>query len=341
MNIENKIKNIITTLPLGLFYGISGISLYLYYRKRDKEASILLKYINEHLQLINGNINVSNGLSGIGLAIIYLSKKGYIKVNINTAMKEIDDLVFKQLAFDKYNKKYNINQLLPIIYYLSVKSKLQERNSEAQYIQRELVKKVINNLYAQIDFHKIDEPLHYSLEYILPQLLYVMGYVASLNFYKSRIESIVRELSPVIFSTIPIMQANRLYLIASLDYLFKEISVDNKGLSYRAMLLANIDVNYILTEEIGCKSIYFENGVASLYFLLKGINDYNQNMTNYRNQIMHIIEESPEWGLLESNSAYLRSHIGLYNGVCGVKMAYEIMKKDKIKEENKNETICY
>jgi hypothetical protein len=70
-----------------------------------------------------------------------------------------------------------------------------------------------------------------------------------------------------------------------------------------------------------------------LYFLLKAVKEYAGNRINYRNKIMQIIEESPEWDLLERDNAYLRSHTGLYNGVCGVAWAYDVMEKDKRKEE--------
>ena len=140
---------------------------------------------------MKGEISVSDGLSGVGLAVDYLIKKGYIKGNTNTVLQEIDNLIFRQLAFDKYSKIYDINQLLPILYYLSVRWESQKKDSEAEYLFRELIKKTVNNLYSRTDFQKISEPLHYSLDYVIPQLFYVMGYVASLGFYKNRIEMIM------------------------------------------------------------------------------------------------------------------------------------------------------
>lgn len=207
------------------------------------------------------------------------------------------------------------------------------KDSEAEYLFRELIKKTVNDLYARTDFQKIGEPLHYSLGYVIPQLFYAMGYVASLGFYRNRIEMIMRELSPLLFSIVPRIHANRLYLLTGLDYLLKEIPMGKEGSRYRNLLLTSIDVDYLLTEEMGCKSIYVESGVASLYFLLKAVKEYAGNRINYRNKIMQIIEESPEWNLLERDNAYLRSHTGLYNGVCGVAWAYDVMKKDKRKEE--------
>jgi len=331
--IEDRLKNLANSLPLGLFKGRLGVCLYLCNKGKDEIASELLNTVNEHLQSMKGEISVSDGLSGVGLAVDYLIKKGYIKGNTNTVLQEIDNLIFRQLAFDKYSKIYDINQLLPILYYLSVRWESQKKDSEAEYLFRELIKKTVNNLYSRTDFQKISEPLHYSLDYVIPQLFYVMGYVASLGFYKNRIEMIMRELSPLLFSIVPRIHANRLYLLTGLDYLLKEIPMEGEGNRYRGLLLTSIDVDYLLTEEMGCKSIYVENGVASLYFLLKAVKEYAGNRINYRNKIMQIIEESPEWDLLERDNAYLRSHTGLYNGVCGVAWAYDVMEKDKRKEE--------
>ncbi len=334
--IENRLKDFTDSLPLGLFKGKLGVCLYLYNKAKEETASELLNGINGHLQSMKGDISVSDGLSGVGLTVNYLVKKGYIKGNVDTALQEIDDLIFKQLAFEKYSKSYDINQLLPILYYLSIRWKLQGKDNEAEYLFRELIKKTVNDLYAHTDFQKISEPLHYSLDYVIPQLFYVMGYVASLGFYRNRIEMIMRELSPLLFSIMPRIHANRLYLLTGVDYLLKKVLMGEEGIRYRNLLLRSIDVNYLLTEEIGCKSIYIENGVASLYFLLKAVKEYAGNRINYRNKIMQIIENSPEWNVLEGNNAYLRSHTGLYNGVCGVLWAYDMMVKDKKKEEEKD-----
>jgi hypothetical protein len=331
--IENRLKDFTDSLPLGLFKGKLGVCLYLYNKAKEETASELLNGINGHLQSMKGDISVSDGLSGVGLTVNYLVKKGYIKGNVDAVLQEIDDLIFKQLAFEKYSKSYDINQLLPILYYLSVRWELQEKNSEAEYLFKELIKKTVNDLYAHTDFQKISEPLHYSLDYVIPQLFYVMGYVASLGFYRNRIEMIMRELSPLLFSIVPRIHANRLYLLTGLDYLLKEIPMGEEGSRHRNLLLTSIDIEYLLTEEMGCKSIYVENGVASLYFLLKAVKEYAGSRINYRNKIMQIIEESPEWNILEENSAYLRSHTGLHNGACGVLWAYNIMKKDKEEEE--------
>lgn len=323
----------LSRLP-GLFYGKMGICLYLFHIGYTEKACELLKTANEELPSLHGNIQVSDGLCGVGLSINYFINCQYITGNINTVAQEIDDRVFKQLAFEKYNEGYDLTSLIHILYYLVIRWDAQEKGSEAEYLYRGLITQTVNDIYKRIEPQIISEPLFYSLDYILPQVILIMDYLLSRNLCKQRIERMMGELSPIILSTIPRIHANRLYLLCGIDALLTHGTFQEEWKQYRSLLFNNIDVDYILTKEMGCKSIYVNNGVASLYFLIRRINEYSGNMNEYRKQIMAFIDDSPEWNILAENKIYRCSHLGLYNGICGVALAYNMMEQDKMKGGN-------
>ncbi len=311
----------------GLFTGKMGICLYLFHAGQTAKAHEWLQTIYKELPAMKGCISVEEGFCGIGIAINHLVQKGFIKGDINVVLREIDDSVFRQLAYEQHNKKYGLTSLIHILYYLTSRWQEQKENNDAEYLFKNLITRTLNDIYKRIDPQSICEPLYYSLDYALPQVLFIMDHLLSLNLCRQRIERMMRELSPIILSTIPRIQANRLYLLCGMNALSSHGICTEEWKEQAFLLLNTIDINHILTKEMGCKSIYIKNGASSLYFLIKQVNEYSDSMDEYRKQVMALIDNSPEWTLLKENKAYLHSHLGLCNGICGVALAYSMMEK--------------
>lgn len=330
--IHSILTDVTIPIPTGLFAGRMGICLYLFHTEQADKAHECLQSIYKELPAMNGNIPVKGGLCGIGIAIHHLIQRGFIRGDVNVVLQEIDNRVFQQLAYERHSKEYGLTSLIHILYYLTLRWQEQNEGNDAEYIFKGLITQTVNDIYRRIDSQTIYEPLHYSLDYALPQVLFIMDHLLSLNLCRQRIERMMRELSPVILSTIPRIQANRLYLLCGMKALSSHGICTEEWDKHASILLYNININYILTKEMGCKSIYINNGVSSLYFLIEQVNEYIEEIDKYRNQVMELIDNSPEWNLLAGNKAYLRSHLGLYNGICGVAWAYNIMEKQNKKE---------
>lgn len=319
-------------IPTGLFTGKMGICLYLFHAGQTDKAHEWLQAIYKELPAMKGSISVEEGLCGIGIAINHLIQKRNIQGDINAVLQEIDNRVFQQLAYGQHNKGYGLGPLIHILYYLTQRLQEQKKGSDAEYIFKSLITQTVNDIYKRINPQSISEPLYYSLDYALPQVLFIMDYLLSLNLCRQRIERMMKELSPVILSTIPRVQANRLYLLCGMNALSSHGVCTEEWKTQASLLLNTIDVNHLLTCETGCKSIYINNGMSSLYFLIGQVNEYSDKMDEYRKLMMELIDNSPEWGLLAGNKAYLRSHLGLYNGISGVALTYSIMEKQNKKE---------
>lgn len=330
--IHSTLTDATISIPPGLFTGKMGICFYLFHAGQTDKAHEWLQALYKELPAMKGNISVEEGLCGIGIAINHLIRQRYIKGDINAVLQEIDDRVFQQLAYERYNKKYGLTSLIHILYYQTLRWQEQKEGSDTEYVFKSLITKTMNDIYECIDPQSICEPLHYSLDYALPQVLFIMDYLLSQNLCRQRIERMMGELSPIILSTIPRMQSNRLYLLCGMNALSSHGICTEEWKKQTSLLLNTININHILTYEIGCKSIYINNGVSSLYFLIEQIYKDSDKMNEYRKLMMELIDHSPEWRLLARNKAYLRSHLGLYNGISGVAWAYNIMEKQNKKE---------
>lgn len=327
--ITNSLSDPTTAIPTGLFTGKMGICLYLFHTGETEKAHEWLQAVYKELPEMKGDISMERGLCGAGMAIGHLIREGYLNGDVNVALQEIDNSVFRQLAYERHSKEYNLTALIHLLYYLTARWKEQEKGSDAEYIFKSLITQTMNGMYARIDAQSISEPLHYSLDYALPQTLFIMDYLFSQALCRQRIERMMGELAPVILSTIPRIQANRLYLLCGMNALASHGACPQEWKKHASILLDSIDVDHILTKEMGCKSIYINNGASSLYFLLRQINGYADKIDEYKKRIMTLIDNSPEWQLLAENKAYLRSHLGLYSGICGVASAYEFMERQK------------
>ena len=100
---DNKIQNLNKQLlsvhndPSGLALGKMGTSLYLYHLSYLENSKDYKKLAEKYLDEVFGEIatvkeiDIKNGLTGIGLSIDYLVKNGFVKGNINNILQEIDD----------------------------------------------------------------------------------------------------------------------------------------------------------------------------------------------------------------------------------------------------------
>lgn len=321
------------TMPLGLAHGKMGICIYFFvlsrYEENKEYKSVADKILDEIFERISEiqSIDVKNGLSGIGIGIDYLIKNNYTRGDINKILEDIDDILFKNLSYPQYYEKIDTFHTTHLIYYLCVRLKDQKENSDEEYLFKELIIQTVNNLYERINISFYEEPLFYTLDYPLPQLLFVLSEIYKLNFYNYRIIKIVEELSYKVLSIIPILQCNKLYLLWGIDALNKQVNNINWE-RHIFLLKNNINIEHILCSEIRNKNIYFNDGLASIYYLIDSLSDYfdNSEINMTKKKIVDKIMSSNAWEQLKGNQQYFEMHTGLFNGFIGT----SILLKKKI-----------
>jgi lantibiotic modifying enzyme len=325
------------SIPLGLADGKMGFCIYFYYLSSvyantdyKETAEKLLDDIFKDIDTIN-TIDVKHGLAGIGLGVGYLIKNSYVKGNINVILKDLDDVIFKNLSYPKYYEKIDSLSLIHILYYLYVRLKQRKQGGEDEYLYRELVIQTVNNLYERIDLGFYEEPLAYNIDYPLPQLLFVLSKLYSLDFYNYRLIKIVEELSYKALSVLPILHANRLYLLWGMDALNKQIK-DEQWEKHIGLLKEQIDITHIFNQELRDKNIYFNDGIASLCYFIHSLSDYfgGEELDTIGKQAVERIDSSGVWELLENNPQYFDTHTGLYNGFMGVSLLLQYLKSSNL-----------
>ncbi len=79
-----------------------------------------------------------------------LIKDDFVEGDINELLEEIDNVVYKRLAFLSDGSFYKKNELLYLLYYLSIRLD-DQANEDELYIFQELIIKVINLFYEGLN----------------------------------------------------------------------------------------------------------------------------------------------------------------------------------------------
>jgi hypothetical protein len=325
LSLNKKITNFLeeeSAITLGLAGGKMGLCIYFYILSQTyknisykKTAAKLLDEIFENIDAIN-TYDVKTGLAGIGLGIDYLIKNDFVKGNANEILSDVDDLIFKHLT---YSRKIDFSSQIHILYYLCIRFKDRKEGGENQYLHKELIIQTINNLYEHLPTNFQEEPLTYTTDYILPQLLFILSEIYRLDFYNHRLVKIIEEVSYSVLSIFPLLDSNKLYLLWAMNTL--NTHIQNKHWQKHIDLLKeNIDLNIILNHELRNKNIYFNDGLTSICFFVNKLIHYfdNKELKLFRMQAISKIENSQIWTLLNDNQQYFEKYIGLYEGFTGV-----------------------
>lgn len=319
-------------LTLGLANGVMGYSIYFYIvgdlmgdKSYEKTADDLLSRVLDSIDQVD-TINLLSGLSGIGLGISYLIKKKYISGNVNQVLSETDDKIFQKLSYRKNINNVEVSSLIHILYYLSVRVQELNVHSENRFLYEQLIMYVINVIYEKIEQESFDEPLYFSLESILPQLLYVFGEIYSLNIYNERIGKIIEELSWRILSFVPRLHSNRLFLLWGLNHLNSLIKSAEYA-RHMSLIHSHINIETILHEELDQNNIFFFRGYLGIYFLIEQLKDYYN--LDQRQMVAEIVKQkifaSEAWRKVKGKEFHSNFYKGILNGFCGVILMLKMM----------------
>jgi len=260
----------------------------------------------------------------IGMGIDYLVRQNYVKGNINAILTDIDNLIFKKLAFEKVSVTYQTTGIIPILYYICIRIKQQNKGSDARFISEELCIKLFNDLYLSLDSGFYEEPFLFNiLDYRLPQFLYVVNKMYSLQFYNYRIVEVLKEISGLILSKIPVLHANRLYLLWSLLNL-KETTVSNTWDEQIDILANHIDYQKIIYRELRNRDVFIRDGVAGIYLLLNALKNTYRPIPFEKNIFQKKIEKSEIWKAPQAFGTF-----GLINGFGGALLIYNLIINEK------------
>jgi hypothetical protein len=262
-------------------------------------------------------------LAQAGIALDYLVEKGYLRGNINTVLMDFDDIFFMKLTSGKffYPKSFEI---IVILYFLSIRLEKQKKGSDSYFLLEELSIHVFNFLQGIIYDHFLEEPLLFTLEYNLPLVVFILSKLNDMNFYKNRLDEIIKEISGLIVSHIPVLHSNRLYLLWALVHLKQStgLSVWDEHIE---ILHEHIDCYKIIFQELKNRDIFIRDGLSGIYLLLADLAKTPYGIPYETGRIIQKFEDSNIW---EEEPVSSIKSCGLINGICGSILTYLLIGKD-------------
>ena len=321
--------------PVSLFHGKMGLSIYFFHLSKiesnpeyQSKAEQLLDQILLNDLSPNQSIDVEDGLSGIGLGVTWLIKNRLVEGDLNQLLQIIDDTIYRRIIFADNPNRFSSTLLLHLTVYLYFRLKEQiVKNSQILY--QDLIIKVLNMLYHQIDDEFLIEYYSFSIyHYQLPVFLWIISKILESGFYNDRIYKILDTLQLNILSRFPLLNSNRLFLLWGMlnlaPYLNNEI-----WSSYIQLLYREINLNKIIDNEITDRKIFISNGLSIIYLLLHTI---NSKFPNYQipfdpQRIYTKIHNSNAWNALIEHDYFYKIHHGLMNGFPGVQLVMSHIKQ--------------
>jgi hypothetical protein len=137
---------------------------------------------------------------------------------------------------------------------------------------------------------------------------------------------ILDEFRFILYTTIPFLNANKLYLLWGLYALEKTIMVNGLA-KYIDMVKRSLNVDSIFNEEIKDKNVFFFDGIISIYLILERIKFSLDAYTFEKYKILSIskIEHSSVWEFFANDPLYIKNNIGLFSGYCGLSLFRRMM----------------
>lgn len=206
--------------PFGLAHGKMGLIIYLFHLHDytqetiyKEEAERLLDDLLENDLSKNAKLTVEEGLCGVALGLDYIVKKQFVNGDINDLLNGIDDLLFKKLVFGNMESRYSPSQLIHFLYYIYKRLEIQTNDNE-RFPFEGLIIKLVNQLADLIDASFFEESYTFSIyQYHVPILMKTLSCLIQYDFYKDRIQKVLEQLSLYMFSHLPHLHLNRLYLL--------------------------------------------------------------------------------------------------------------------------------
>ncbi|MDR0891780.1 MAG: hypothetical protein LBN24_04120 [Mediterranea sp.] len=311
-------------LPLGLFGGKMGLSIYFFHLAKIQGdfiywdfAKSLIKDIYTYAPKMT-NIEFSNGLSGIAWGFHYLFENHFVSGDINDILKEVDDVLFRTIhpAYLWGEDTQNRCEFLWILFYYSDRLKTIENPVEKRLMQK-TVMTIINHIEDFLPKIQWEHPLRFDLtKNDLPLYLLLLHRFYQYGFFNDKIEKIWEELSPSVLSLTPTLHINRVHLLYGMRSVLQSAQITGWA-AHAKSLEESIDHERILRKELLDKNVTLRTGVAGyalLMFWLYGPSFYS----SMKQQLLDRIEASEIWQeRFNPQASSISSSFGLLDGYVG------------------------
>lgn len=334
---KRLLQSIEKPYPIGLAQGKMGMCIYFYHLSKNEQEdtykSIAEQLLDNVLEKLSPDLplNVESGLAGIALGISHLIQMGFVEGNVNELLEDFDNIIFRQLAFLQDDISTKKEESLHLLLYLSVRLSVQTDENN-RYIYQELIIKTLNKFVSGITGDFFDETYSFSVyDYHTPMFVYIFSRLLEQDFYSELLYKILEELELNILSRVPLLHANRLYLLCGILPLVSYMR-NPQWKEYADLLHKEISLRIVFEREMKNKHIFVSNGFSMVYLLLYYLEKkYPEYKIAYNPQDFYDkIISSEAWGSLSSKDYFFNIHCGLLNGFPGVQLVLHHIQKQNV-----------
>ncbi|MBP1617169.1 MAG: Lanthionine synthetase C-like protein [Bacteroidetes bacterium] len=318
-------------LPVGLFSGKMGLSIYFYHQARSTGDKLHKKFADTLLESALSQLNakslisLEDGLIGICLGLNYLVEKGFQTGNINYILSELDDKIYHAAWFEHMkghsNSPESLQSIIEIGLYFSFRLQNSNLGNNNRCLFESTVIKAINNIEGSYSYSEIfsEPPTYSSNQHPLANYLYLLAIAYQLGFYNYKIDKVIDEIYPKLASFYPLLQSHRFQLQSSLRTLnahLKRKSID----SYITRLEQGMDYRLMITTEFRNKNILLANGLCGMYLVNSLLLKCGKLPTSI---LIDRIVQSELWDDIAEDEVKLNATTGLFTGLAGVILIYQ------------------
>ncbi|WP_209332806.1 lanthionine synthetase LanC family protein [Lunatimonas salinarum] len=313
----------------GIFKGKMGACLYFFqafhHQNDPRFGTAAESTVQEVYSFVHQNPVPSyfdNGLAGIAWGIHQLIKNGSLEGEADELLEQIDNILFKVISEKSEEIEFGVKRGL-LGYLLYIFDRLAELSDIRDFhISRELFTSLatllVNRIHLMVAYGKASfaEPNGFHVFWDLPNYLYVLAEAVKVGLLPHKINRMIKEITPIVLSSIPQNPGNSLNLYWSM----RRLSLPEWE-NHASILINHVIEATFSSFELRNKALYVENGLAGLILLdaqiKREIDDYVsvfENTGNRQAALLHF-ESSDYWAYLSTNPDH---ELGFLYGISGI-----------------------
>jgi len=314
-------------LPVGLFEGKTGLSIYFYHQARlrseKRYKTFAGKLLDSTYEQIHSKlpVDLKSGFTGICSGILHLIETGFVKGNPNFVLKNLDDKIINTLYFSYFSdNQYISSDELKTVAHCSLYlcKRLTDNNlaKNEKHIFEQIVIKAVNKIETAISSGKMAEPWLFSRYDYFPALyLELIEKVYKLGFYSYKLDKVCDEWNERLISILPTLKSYRLQMAAAMEKV-NRFYKSGKWTEHISLLKQSVDIESVINTDFRDKNLYIADGLSGFYIFLK---ENNLLTDSAKKLIAEKIAYSEIWNNFEAApDNEKRGYIGLMSGLAGV-----------------------
>ena len=286
-------------------------------------AEILIDDIFKNIENNEVCLGFDNGLAGICWGIEHLVQNGFLVADTNYVLSDLDDKIYRFLSINK-NLSINLeNGLLGYGFYLISRLDRTELDNSSDWgiqIRNHLLIDIVNRLYNEIeqDEQHLSEPAIFQITWPLPLTLIFLAEVRKFNIYNHKVDIILKRLEPLVFSTFPRKQGNRVFLFIASKLVLSKNNLPQWS-EYIEKLKQNMELDEV-PKEFSDKNIIVNEGMAGIGVILQIFStDFEtEEFKALQLKIADRIFQSSSWVNIKQKELFKTNNLGILRGLAGV-----------------------